>query len=98
METINFANLDDYENFAKRRLNKNVFEHLRGQERPAEHTTDFHSIKLKLRGMMNMSQYKGLQTHVLGQKTGSPIMIGPLPPIQDVKLVTSPNANHGELI
>jgi hypothetical protein len=38
--------------------------------------------------MLNVKFYKGLKTHVLVKPTGSPICIGPLPPIEDIKMAT----------
>lgn len=48
--------------------------------------------------MANLKFFKGLRTHVLVKETASPICVGPLPPIEDVKLVTDVKANHGEII
>ena len=66
METIRFANVNDFEAFAQKRMDRDLYEFLRGPKRPDEHQSDFALIKLKLRGMINMARYKGLKTHVLG--------------------------------
>lgn len=87
METIRFATLLDYESFAERRLDPPTYAHLIGQPRPKEHLSDFDNIKLKLRGMMNLKFFKGLKTQVLGKPTQSPICVGPLPPLHDLKIV-----------
>jgi len=81
METIRFASLHDFEDYARRRLDRPTFEHLRGAERPADHLSDFYNIKLKLRGMANLKNFKGLNSHILIKQVSSPIGIGPLPPI-----------------
>jgi hypothetical protein len=48
--------------------------------------------------MANLKYLKGLKTHVLLKETASPICVGPLPPISDVKLVTDEQASHGEIV
>ena len=48
--------------------------------------------------MANLKFFKGLKSHVLVKEIKTPICIGPLPPIEDVKLVTNENANHGQMI
>lgn len=98
METIRFASLQDFEDYARRWLDKPTFEHLRGVERPADHQTDFHNIKLKLRGMANLKHFKGLKSHVLIKEVSSPICVGPLPPIADVEMVSGVKVNHSEVI
>jgi len=52
--------------------------------------SDFEAIKLKLKGMLNMKEFRGTATSALGGtiKLKSPIGIGPLPrSINDVKMV-----------
>ena len=56
------AALPDYDDFAKKTLSKQFYEY----------------IKLKLRGMANMSFFKGTETTILGHKVSSPIAISPL--------------------
>ncbi len=94
METIRFASLLDFEDYARRRLDKPTFEHLRGVERPADHLTDFFNVKLKLRGMANLKHFKGLNSHILVKEVKSPICVGPLPPISDVEIVSGAKVNH----
>ena len=98
METIRFASLQDFEDYARRRLDKPTFEHLRGVKRPAEHLTDFFNIKLKLRGMANLKHFKGLNSHILVKEVKSPICVGPLPPISDVEIVSGVKVNHSSVI
>ena len=98
METIRFASLQDFEDYARRWLDKPTYEHLRGVERPADHQTDFQRIKLKLRGMANLKHFKGLKSHILVKEVNSPICIGPLPPIQDIEMVTGVKVNHSEAV
>jgi hypothetical protein len=94
METIRFASLHDYEDYARRKLSRPMFEHLRGVERPSDHFTDFFNIKLRLRGMANLKNFKGIGSHVLLKEVESPICVGPLPPISDLKMVSNVNSDH----
>ena len=87
METMKFSSLYDFEDYAKSRLATHTYAHLKGEPRPLEHHTDFEKVKLKLRGMANLKYFKGLKTHVLVKPTKSPICVGPLPPLSDVKIV-----------
>jgi hypothetical protein len=98
METIRFASLHDYEDYARRKLSKPMFQHLKGIERPSDHLTDFYNIKLRLRGMANLKNFKGIGTHVLLKEVASPICVGPLPPISDLKMVSNVNSNHAYMI
>jgi hypothetical protein len=98
METIRFSSLYDFENYAKGRLDPPTYAHIKGEPRPEDHFTDFFNIKLKARGMANLKYFKGLKTHVLVKPTESPICVGPLPPLSDIKMVAEHQAAHGEII
>ena len=91
MEGKRFASMDDFEQHAKQQLDRPAFEHLSGWDQHAEQS-DFAHIKLKLRGMANLKYFGGIQTKILGLDVGSPICIGPLPALHDIKLVGGDNA------
>ena len=84
-----FANTIDYETHARASLDMQTFAHLQGGngEQPADYQDDFNLIKLKLNGMANLKHFEGTETKILGRKVGSPVCIGPLPPLHDVNLV-----------
>jgi len=48
--------------------------------------------------MANLKHFKGLKSHVLVKEVNSPICVGPLPPIQDIEMVTGVKVNHGEVV
>ena len=48
--------------------------------------------------MANLKHFKGLKSHVLVKEVNSPICVGPLPPIQDIEIVTGVKVNHGEVV
>lgn len=98
METIRFSSLNDWEAFAQKRIDRPTFEHLLGPTRPEDHQSDFKNIKLKLRGMANLKYFKGLNTHVLVRPTSSPICIGPLPPISDLKMTATHGSDYENMI
>ena len=78
----------DYESYAREMLDLPTFEHLQGSaiRRADENISDFDLIKLKLLGMMSVAAFKGTSTTILNQRVESPICVGPLPPLSDVKL------------
>ena len=62
--------------------------------RPPENISDFDLIKLRLHGMMKVGTLKNLNTTLLGGKVQmqSPICVGPLPALSDVKLSLNDNS------
>ena len=48
--------------------------------------------------MANLKYFKGLNTNVLLKLTSSPICIGPLPPIEDIKMVAEHGSKYGDTI
>ena len=48
--------------------------------------------------MANLKYFKGLSTHVLVTPTASPICIGPLPPISDLKLTAADGSDYSNLV
>jgi hypothetical protein len=85
METIRFASTFDFEDYARRKLDKPTFDHFHSKL-PDFYLQDFNRIKLRLRGMANLKYFKGIKTHVLLKPTASPIAIGPLH--SDTNLIT----------
>ena len=88
MNPERLATTFDYEQYAKESLDIQTFEHLQGESiiRPKENITDYDLIKLKALGLMSMATFKGTATTILNQSVQSPICVGPLPPLHDVKL------------
>ena len=90
MDPTRLATTFDYENYARELLDKPTFEHLQGLaiRRPTENTTDYDLIKLKALGLMSVATFKGTQTALFGGSLAvqSPVCVGPLPPLHDVKL------------
>ena len=88
MDPTSLATTADYERYAREILDIQTFEHLQGSAilRPAENTKDYDLIKLKALGLMSMATFKGSSSSVLGHQVQSPICVGPLPPLHDVKL------------
>jgi len=67
--------------------------------RQPENISDYDRIKLRLLGLMSMATFKGTETTVLGHTVASPIFVGPLPPIADVKLALNvPDLKAGSAI
>lgn len=74
-----FANVKDYENFAKKMLSPPMFTHING-EADIQDCEEFNKIQMKLRGLGNLKNFKDpLGTNILGTKFGSPIGFGPFP-------------------
>ena len=88
MHADRLATMLDYENYAKECLDMQTFEHLQGNgiKRAPETITDFDLIKLKALGLMSMTGFKGSPTAILSSQYESPICVGPLPALHDVKL------------
>ena len=86
---LNLASTIDYEALARDSMDMQTFAHLQGGngEQPADYQGDFNLIKLKLNGMANLAHFEGVGTTILGRKVGSPICVGPLPPLHDANLV-----------
>ena len=89
MDANRLATTFDYEAFAKEGLDAPTFEHLQGwaTQRDPDTITDYDLIKLKARGMMSLAKFKATPTKILKRAYQSPICVGPLPPLHDVKLV-----------
>ena len=83
------ANTIDYETRARDALDMQTFSHLQGGNgaQPTEYQDDFNLIKLRLNGLANLKDFRGIDTTILGCKVASPLCIGPLPPLHDVNLV-----------
>ena len=56
-------------------------------QRDPDTIADYDLIKLKARGMMSLAKFKATPTNILKRAYQSPICVGPLPPLHDVKLV-----------
>ena len=98
MRKINFANVSDFEDYAREWLDRPTYEHLKGKPRPAEHFENFAQIKLRLRGLLNMNDFKGINSVVLNKPVASPIAFGPLPQIADIQMVSTINDNPSSLV
>lgn len=64
------ASIPDLDVYAKTYLSKHLYEHLNGFSQDGitkrENAGDFEYIRLKLRGMFNMKNFKGIETTILG--------------------------------
>lgn len=76
------ASVPDYEDFSRFYLSKPIYDYLSGYSEDGhtkiENEKDFEYVKLKLRGMINMKNFKGIETTILGHKIASPICISPV--------------------
>ncbi len=88
MEASRLATTHDYEAYARELLDQQTFEHLQGsgKMRNPDNVNDFENIKLKALGLMSMARFMGTGTIIMGKRHKSPICVGPLPPLHDVKL------------
>jgi (S)-2-hydroxy-acid oxidase len=76
---MSFANVKDYEDFAKKMLSPAMFCFINGQD-AIQDSDEFFKIQLKLRGLGNLKNFKDpLGTVILGQRYGSPIGYGAFP-------------------
>ena len=82
---------------AKEWLDKPTFQHIQGEPRPATHTADFNAIKLRLRGLANLKYFRGIESKVLGRPVASPIGVGPLPQLSDIRMVTNVSDDAGSM-
>lgn len=77
------ACVPDYQDYAKLTMAKPFYDYLQGYSEDghtySQNNKDFESIKLKLRGMLNMKHFQGTETTILGHKVSSPIHIAPIP-------------------
>ena len=98
MDPQRLATLFDYETYAREILDIQTFEHLQGQAalRPPENISDYDLIKLRHHGMFKVATLKNLNTSLLGGKVQmqSPICVGPLPALSDVKLSLNGDSVH----
>jgi isopentenyl diphosphate isomerase/L-lactate dehydrogenase-like FMN-dependent dehydrogenase len=76
------ASIPDCEDHVRTYLSKPIYDYLSGYTEDGhtknDNQTDFEFIKLKLRGMINMKNFIGIETSILGHKVASPISIGPM--------------------
>jgi isopentenyl diphosphate isomerase/L-lactate dehydrogenase-like FMN-dependent dehydrogenase len=76
------ASVPDYEDHVRAYLSKPIYDYLSGYSEDGhtkvDNEKDFEYIKLKLRGMINMKHFKGIETTILGHKISTPICISPI--------------------
>ena len=74
-----FANVADYEKFAKKMLSPPMFTFINGEE-SIQDSQEYFKIQLKLRGLGNLKNFKDpLGTVIFGQRFDSPIGFGAFP-------------------
>jgi len=76
-----FINLHEFEQAAKLKLEKSVFEFYAGgaddEISMKENSLAFSQIRLKAKALADSTAFRGLGTEILGHKVGSPVGIAP---------------------